>query len=43
MTCSGLSTPNTKEMVEEWVKEYLGADTLLSKDELNCALRLPAA
>ncbi len=36
--------PNTKETVEEWVKEYLGVDTLLSKDELElCALRLPAA
>lgn len=27
--------PNTKEAVVEWVKEYLGADTLLSKDELE--------
>lgn len=26
---------NTKEKVEEWVKEYLGPDTLLSKDELE--------
>ena len=36
--------PNTKEAVVDWVNEYLGADTLLSKDELELyALRLPAA
>lgn len=38
------NAPNTKETVVEWVKEYLGADTLLSKDELELyALRLSAA
>lgn len=27
--------PNTKDTVVEWVKEHLGADTLLSKEELD--------
>lgn len=36
--------PSSREAVVEWVKEYLGADTLLSKDELELyAWRKPAA
>lgn len=29
------NAPNTKDMVVEWVEEYLGPDTLLSKEELD--------
>lgn len=28
-------SPDTKETVEKWVEEYLGSDTLLSKEELE--------